>query len=184
VLAHLEDEISFRGQQGPNQGAKGLPRATSSTFDLAHVIGGQETNGLQCPYSSTALAISGEELVAHISKAVGLLESRYHLGPFACVLGLEYFNAVQTPNGSLVLPQDRILPLLGGGPLMRSSALADASGVVIALGGAPIDLVIATDISVDFLQVTAEAWFVFRVYEKFVLRINQPDAIECIPARP
>jgi hypothetical protein len=96
-----------------------------------------------------------------------------------------YFNAVQPPNDSLVLPQDRILPFLGGGPLVKSSALPDRTGLVIALGGAPIELVRAADISVEFLQITAAAWSVFRVYEKIVLRVNQPTAVECFhAARP
>jgi uncharacterized linocin/CFP29 family protein len=67
---------------------------------------------------------------------------------------------------------------------MRSSALPEHRGLVIALGGAPVDLVVATDISVNFLQVTTDPWFVFRVYEKIVLRINQPDAIVALePAK-
>jgi uncharacterized linocin/CFP29 family protein len=77
----------------------------------------------------------------------------------------------------MVLPQDRILPFLGGGALVRTSVLGKEQGLVIALGGAPIDLVVAADISVGFLQVTSDAWFVFRVYEKIVLRIKQPRAI-------
>ena len=52
---------------------------------------------------------------------------------------------------------------------------------MIALGGAPIDLVVATDISVNFLQVTEAPFFVFRVYEKIVLRIKQPEAIVPLP---
>jgi hypothetical protein len=39
----------------------------------------------------------------------------------------------------------------------------------------------ATEITVEFLQITAEAWFVFRIYEKIVLRIKQGDAIAAIP---
>jgi hypothetical protein len=79
------------------------------------------------------------------------------------------------------LPQDRILPFLGGGPLLRSSTLNVApglgSGVVVALGGEPVELVIATDVCVQFLQVTAEPLFVFRVCEKMALRIKEPEAI-------
>ncbi len=57
---------------------------------------------------------------------------------------------------------------------------------MIALSGEPIDLVVGTDISVKFLQVTTDPFFVFRVYEKIVLRIKQPDAIAVldIPAGP
>ena len=95
------------------------------------------------------------------------------------VLGQGLFLVAQTPDlGSLVLPQDRIIPFLGGGPLLRSSTL-DAfrgySGVVVALGGAPVELVVATDMCLQFLQVTAEPAFIFRVSEKIALRIREPD---------
>jgi len=60
---------------------------------------------------------------------------------------------------------------------LRTSTLPDDVGLVVASGGEPIDLVVGTDISVNFMQMTLDPWFVFRVYEKIVLRIKQPDAI-------
>jgi uncharacterized linocin/CFP29 family protein len=180
VLAHLEDEIIFRGQRDSDSGPEILLGTRDSTSTGGEVVGGQRQRGLWCGNTYTrGVPASGKDLVSQVSKSVGILESRYHLGPFACVLGLDYFGAVQAPNESLVLPQDRILPFLGGGPLVRSSALPDRGGLVVALGGAPIDLVVATEISAEFLQITAEAWSMFRVYEKIVLRVNQPTAIEC-----
>jgi hypothetical protein len=35
---------------------------------------------------------------------------------------------------------------------VRSSTLGERTGLVIALGGAPIDLVVGTDIAVEFLR--------------------------------
>jgi len=195
VLARLEDAIVFRGQDGPSTGPKdwqetidGDPRPAK----LWQVLGGQTTHGLW-PTANTEKRrkdeyiarvpgtppSNGDDLVSAVSKAIGKLEEKYHLGPFACILDQEYFNTAQTPprNSGMVLPSDRILPFLGGGSLLRSSVLDPRSGLVIALGGAPIDLVVATDISVDFLQVTTDPWFVFRVKEKIVLRINQPEAV-------
>jgi uncharacterized linocin/CFP29 family protein len=177
VLARLEDEIIFNGQPRPDEG----PNIPGGATNLCEVQGGQSNPGLLdgpggAPGPMGVSATIGEKLVSDVSRAVGALERRFHLGPFACVLDHKYFQAVQTPNGSLVLPQDRILPFLGGGPLVRSSALPDDTGLVIAL-------VVATDISVGFLQVTAEAWSVFRIYEKIVLRIKEPDAIERISGR-
>ncbi len=104
---------------------------------------------------------------------------RGHFGPFATVLGQQLFLNAQTPTpgGSLVLPQDRIIPFLGGGPLLRSSTLEPGNGVVVALGGAPVELVIATDVSLQFLQITTDPDFLFRVREKIALRIKQADAI-------
>ena len=64
--------------------------------------------------------------------------------------------------------------------MLRSSTLPKNLGVVVALGGSPIDLVVATDLSVSFLQVTTDPYFVFRVYEKIVLRIKEKGAIELL----
>jgi len=46
-----------------------------------------------------------------------------------------------------------------------------------ALGGAPVELVVATDMSLQFIQVTNDPVFIFRVYEKIALRIREPEAI-------
>jgi uncharacterized linocin/CFP29 family protein len=175
ILARLEDDIVFKGHAVASQS---LPPG-------GEISGGDQTDGLPTAATNTQSVGSaklGEALVTAISGAVGALERRFHLGPFACVLGHAYFQAIQTPNNSLVLPQDRILPFLGGGPLARCSSLSDNAGLVIALGGAPIDLVIATDMTVEFLQTTPTAWSVFRVYEKMALRIKQNDAIEVLTA--
>ncbi len=182
VLARLEDAVVFTGQAGPGQGPdvadlSGLPR-------IWEVLGGQASGGLlqagggQQTEVRATQADLGEALVASISAGIGRLEHAGHFGPFAVVLDQELFTGVQTPNrNSLVLPQDRIIPFLGGGSLLRSSTLPSGTGVIVALGGAPVELVVATDVSLNFLQVTTDPMFVFRVYEKMVLRVKEPEAI-------
>jgi uncharacterized linocin/CFP29 family protein len=81
------------------------------------------------------------------------------------------------PDRPQVTPQQQIIPLLGGGPLLRSSAIANGLGIVVALGGDPIDLVVATDMSVQFLQLTTDPMYIFRVYEKLALRIKSEKAV-------
>ncbi len=76
----------------------------------------------------------------------------------------------------MVLPSDRIVPFLTG-PLLRSSTVPGPSGVVVGLGGNPVELVVATDITVKFLQLTLEPRYVFRVYERIALRVKQPGAV-------
>jgi uncharacterized linocin/CFP29 family protein len=182
VLARLEDAVVFNGQAGPGQGP------ASAGADLPpvwEILGGQKSRGLLAPDASERAPVSGaspaalgEALVSAVSDAIGRLEGQGHFGPFAVALDQHFFTAVQTPNReSLVLPQDRIVPFLGGGSLVRSSTLPGNTGVVVALGGAPVELVVATDVSLNFLQVTTDPMFVFRVYEKIVLRIKEPDAI-------
>ncbi len=51
---------------------------------------------------------------------------------------------------------------------------------MVALGGAPVELVVAKDMSVQFLQITTGPEFVFRVYERIVLRIKDQGAISAI----
>jgi uncharacterized linocin/CFP29 family protein len=190
VLARLEDAVVFRGlvRPGgvdtpvePSGGAPGLDRIWAIT-------GGEVMNGL---WTHEALHWErlaarprnrrGGRLVRAISAAIGWLEGRGHFGPFAVVLGQGLFLVAQTPDrNSLVLPQDRIIPFLGGGPLLRSSTIDELngfSGVVVALGGAPVELVVATDACAQFLQLTANPEFLFRVCEKMVLRIKERAAI-------
>jgi uncharacterized linocin/CFP29 family protein len=189
VLARLEDAVVFRGlianlmpppAYTPPAGAVGgLP-------NIWEISGGQVSPGLMTLVPGSPLPIPvppvpappAEPLVPEISRAILQLEGAGHFGPFAVVLGHGYFLRVQTPGAAgWVLPQDQIIPFLGGGPLLRSSTLDWASGVVVALGGAPIELIIATDVSFQFLQVTNEPAFLFRVREKMALRIKEADAV-------
>jgi uncharacterized linocin/CFP29 family protein len=174
LLARLEDAVIFNGQPAAGQPPAGGP-------NIWEVLGGQPSRGLLAAGAPSVDVppANGQRLVTAVSEAIGKLEADGHFGPFAVALGQQLFLAAQTPNRrSLVLPQDRIIPFLGGGgSLVRSSTLPPDKGVVVALGGAPVELVIATDVSLNFLQVTPDPMFVFRVYEKMVLRIKEPDAI-------
>ncbi len=140
----------------------------------------------QVPGSQAYYAALGSTLVGEISQVIGRLEANGHYGPFSLVLGQHLFEALQTPNASsLVLPQDRVIPFLGaGGRLLRSTTLPDDQGVIVALGGDPVDLVIAKDLSVDFLQITPDPTFVFRLHERIVLRIMTPGAIYGLKLHP
>jgi uncharacterized linocin/CFP29 family protein len=200
VVARLEDAVVFRGlaPDPTNPGGFVPPAGLTGLPAIWQITGALDATGIWrllplpapplLPPPGRSIVIPAmpelrrsERLVAAISDAIGRLEGNGHFGPFAVVLGQQLFLVAQTPDpGSLVLPQDRILPFLGGGPLLRSSTL-DAfggfTGVVIALGGAPIELVVATDMCLQFLQVTAQPAFLFRVSEKIALRIKEPDAI-------
>jgi uncharacterized linocin/CFP29 family protein len=192
VLARLEDAVVFRGLlqvPGQNRFVTPIIVGPPPPRTVWEITGGQASRGLWtnqplAPLVDIALLPGGRDtqLVGGIAQAIGLLEAQGHFGPFAVVLDQELFLVAQTPSPNLVLPQDRILPFLGGGPLLRSSTLNNvapgvASGVVVALGGEPVELVIATDVCVQFLQITAEPLFVFRVCEKMALRIKEPEAI-------
>jgi uncharacterized linocin/CFP29 family protein len=201
VLARLEDAVVFRGL------VPAPPTTTTNSFEppggvaslprIWEIHGGQATPGLWGPGPGTpwpwtspfptpdnswqwkeVATKEGDALVGAVSDAIGQLEGHGRFGPFAVVLGQHLFLIAQTPNvGSLVLPQDRIIPFLGGGSLLRSSTLGTNGGVVVALGGAPVELVLGTDVSLQFLQITSRPSFLFRVREKLALRIKEVDAI-------
>jgi uncharacterized linocin/CFP29 family protein len=186
VVARLEDAAVFRGLApggtAPQGGVVGVP-------GIWRITGAQEASGLWArtgprwwvQVNESPPSLRGHAIVRAVSAAIGVLERNGHFGPFSVILGQTLFLVAQTPDvGSLVMPQDRIIPFLGGGSLLRSSTLDDLneySGLVVALGGAPIELVVATDMCLQFLQVTAEPVFIFRVCEKIALRIREPDAI-------
>jgi uncharacterized linocin/CFP29 family protein len=122
-----------------------------------------------------------EQLVVDaVIDGINALEGQGQYGPFACVMGSELFAEANRPyRSSGALPSDRIKQFLNG-PLLRSSTISPRLGVVVALAGNPVDLVIATDINVRFLQLTTEPRYVFRVSERMALRVKQPEAVSTI----
>jgi uncharacterized linocin/CFP29 family protein len=183
VLARLEDAVSFNGlvRDPAVPGRFAPPAGVASLQRIWEITGGEVLRGLLDPANLLVRVGSprrGNRLVSAVSRAIGNLEASGHFGPFAVVLGQALFTIAQTPDpSSLVLPQDRIIPFLSGGSLLRSSTLPTGSGVVVALGGAPVELVVAKDMHLQFLQLTHEPEFIFRVCEKMVLRVKEPAAI-------
>jgi len=178
VIGRLEDAIVFNGQPGHNEEPDvELPA-------VYRVRGGGDYPGLLSDAGLTAdltkevvLGNYGADLVTKVSAAILTLEGEGCFGPFACVLGHQFFqDANSSFLGSLVTPKERILPFLEGGPLLRSSVIPPDQGVVVSLAGSPIDLVIGSDVHVKFLQVTLEPRYVLRVSERFLLRMKQPKA--------
>jgi uncharacterized linocin/CFP29 family protein len=187
LIGRLEDAIVFRGQQGPGR----TPAAGAPTPEVYTVQGGDKSTGLlgasprrnvdirRNPPSqgSGPTPTYSDELVTGVVSAIDQLEGSGQYGPFACVLGTQLYEAANTPSpGSMILPSDRIVPFLGG-PLLRSSSIPAGEGLVIALAGSPIDLVVARDVHVSYLQLSLEPRHVLRVSERFVLRVKQPHAV-------
>jgi uncharacterized linocin/CFP29 family protein len=121
----------------------------------------------------------GDGVVNVIVNSINAIERNGYYGPFACALSHELFSAVCTPAPSLVMPRDRVLPFLQG-PLLRSSVLEPAYGVIVSLAGNPVELVVASDIQVRFLQMTSSGRALFRVSERVALRIKDAQATHWI----
>lgn len=190
VIARVEDAVVFNGL--PEQDLAELPAAervptfadgTPAVQPLIYKVhGGTPNGGLLGSRPGGPPAVEVEDIVTAVVDAVERLEGQGHYGPFACVLGDDLFLRANTPSRSLVLPSDRIMPFLNG-PLLRSSTVPKKKGLVVALAGNPIDLVVATDITVKYLQLTIEPRYVFRVYERIALRVKQPGAVCALAAK-
>lgn len=176
ILAQEQDRVVFEGflrspkgatansdlvanRPGPQPGLADL-HARRYEFSRFRVVGDQTI---------------GQGVVKAVVSAIQKLEEKYNPSPFACVLGNELFEEVHDPSPSMVLPADRIVPLLKGGPLLRSGKITADAGIVVSLSGNAVDIVIGTAPTVQFLQRTSDAKFLFRVYARFALRIRDGE---------
>lgn len=182
-IARVEDALVVNGRAPstpPPFGTAGIP-------PVAQIRGNNFVSGLMplfgpaggrrlAPYGIYGGTV-GDQVFQAIVDAINQLEAAGQLGPFGCLLSPGLFAAVCTPDpGTAVLPRDRILPLLQG-PLLRSSAVFPGWGVVVALSANPVELVVASDINVRYLQTTEEPRLLFRMSERVALRIKEPAAI-------
>jgi uncharacterized linocin/CFP29 family protein len=199
LVVRLEDALIFQGRAQNNGTLFEIGIAPGAVFGIqqlpdavvATVHGTIPPGGVQGIFphvlaprpravlTQTGAAPTGEDVVLNIIRAIDALETRMRLGPFACVLGHRLFELICTPTDSMVLPRDRILPFLQG-PLARSSAVPPNYGAVIALSGSPIEIVVATDLNIRYLQTTLEPRFVFRVAERVALRLEDEQAIQVL----
>jgi uncharacterized linocin/CFP29 family protein len=183
-IARVEDALVFSGRPGNNLPP---PYGLGLIPDVVQITGNGPVDGILLAYSGTGAlrprsrilpgqATLGNRIIEAIIEAINELDRNGQLGPFACALSPSLFAAICEPNGSLVLPRDRILPFLQG-PLVRASAILNGWGAVLALSGSPIELVVARDIDVRYLQASEEPRYVFRVSERVALRIKEPQSI-------
>ena len=187
VIARAEDALVFNGRTaGP--GAINRTNTLPQIFGINGIPPGPAVPGFLNSPPTVFLPnpFAGGDIVTAVSDAIGKLDAGGFSAPYACALDHAAFDAVCTPTLALVLPRDRILPFLQGGSLVRASAIpplvVGVRGVVVALGGNPVELVVATDLSVNYLQTTAstETRYVFCVSERVALRIKEPKAIAII----
>jgi len=186
-IARVEDALVFGGRPGNNLPP---PFGLGLIPDVVQITGNGPVDGLLLAFSGAgALRLRspilpgmpggpslGNRVIEAIIEAINALDRNGQLGPFACALSPTLFAAICEPTASLVLPRDRILPFLQG-PLVRASAIFNGWGVVLALSGSPIELVVARDIDVRYLQASEEPRYVFRVSERVALRIKEPQSI-------
>lgn len=175
VIGRVEDAIVFNGQPTAGVGPTwGEPEGTQrSVQPNIYAVGGGQRNAGLLGADTVECGFDGDSLVTATVTAMTTLESRGHYGPFAVVLGSQLYLAASSPHSAThVLPSERLQPFLDR-PLLRSVSMPSNRGVVVSLSNGAIDLVVAKDIGVAFLQVTLEPRWVLRVSERFVLRVKE-----------
>jgi hypothetical protein len=174
-LARSHDGVVFRGQPGPNALHNAPPNVSA--------IGGTKNDGVSSTATSLdvdppARASYGEKLVEKVADALVQLEGKGYIGSYVLVLGQRLFTDANTPSpGSLVLPKDRLEALLGGGPVHRSSVLDKDQGLLLSLGGEPMDRAVAVAPTFEFLRIGANEIRECRVFERFALRLKEKDSV-------
>jgi uncharacterized linocin/CFP29 family protein len=174
IIARMEDALIFRGSDAWKDDPNGIYRLT----------GGPVPDGLYQQGNKIEAALTnGQELVSAVARGISDLEDRGYVGPYALALSSELFITAETPNGgTLVLPSDRIRPLIEG-PLVRTGTLEGRCGVLLSLAGKPVEIVVASEIAATFLQVSEEPRWIYRVSERFVLRVKEPESIVVLVER-
>ncbi len=177
VLARAEDFLVFNGSGTALEGKLSeLVHVSEQDVDPWSGLLAGETVGIALGFPNSVFDA--------VVRAISQMEGEGYFGPFACVLGDALFSQVSSPqNAALVSVRDRLLPYLDG-LLFRSSAIDHESGVVIALGGSPVELVVASDINVNFVQISTEPRWVFRISERIALRIKDVQALRKLRPDP
>jgi uncharacterized linocin/CFP29 family protein len=183
IVARVEDAIIFRGRPaGDNPaipGAGNLPQVFATSGSDYQGLVDRNPDQIDLPRGS-----DGPAIFRAVVLAINALENAAYYKPFACVLSDNLFEQIYTPIAdSMVLPADSIPPMLNG-PLLRSSTLENGTGLVVSLQGNPAEIVVGQDIHVRYLQGTPEGDNLFRVSQRFVLRVKEPTAVKRIAPPP
>jgi uncharacterized linocin/CFP29 family protein len=172
LLAQAEDLLIFQGDKATaspifgmvkTRGAagKGLIGASTETVEVEHSGNGGY----------------GEQTVRAVARAYSLLQSKGQYGPYALVLRTEeYADTFEPLPNTLVMPADRIKPLMNQG-FYGTGTLPEVTGLLLSLGGASMDVMVGVDPVTAFLQIDQDGIHRFRVFERFALRVKDPSAI-------
>jgi uncharacterized linocin/CFP29 family protein len=133
---------------------------------------------------NTSEPIYGEGTFAAVAAGYSELEGDGYVGPFALLLPPKiYADTFRPLKDTLQTPADRIMPLVPHG-FRGTSSLPDAEGLLMSVGGNMLDLVIGIDAITAFVQETGQGQYLFRVLQRFALRIKDAAALFRLEFQP
>jgi len=119
----------------------------------------------------------GENTFSAVTQGISLLLKHGHYGPYALVLHFEQYADTFAPlKDTLIMPADRIKPLLVKDGFHGTGTLPEKSGVLLSIGGNTMDLVIGVDTTVQS-RGQISTLNTFRIYERFALRLKDKTAV-------
>jgi uncharacterized linocin/CFP29 family protein len=119
----------------------------------------------------------GDRTFEAVTEGRARLESQGHYGPYALILHtIPYADTFAPLAVTLATPASLLKPIVGAG-FYETGTLPPLTGLLISVGGNSMDLVVGCDATTTFLQQDAEGKYVFRVYERFALRVKDSSAI-------
>lgn len=174
LLAQAEDTLIFQGDAGNNSAV--------FTFVSQRQLAGtglvaSAAEEIVVPPIAAGSNQYGEHTFAAVAQGCADLQAKGQYGPYALALqDAVYADTLAPLPGTLVSPADRIKPLVTQG-YVGSGALPPSIGILLSVGGNTIDLALATDAAVDFMNVDSAGLSHFRVWERFALRIKDNTAL-------
>lgn len=128
--------------------------------------------------------IYGANTFTAVADAYSQLQAKGHYGPYALVLHTVPYADTYAPVADLTVTADRIKPLMSAGffgtgtlPPNSTAPAAPYYGVMVSLGGNTMDLVVGMEPFCTYMQEGTDGNYMFRVLERFALRIKDATAI-------
>jgi uncharacterized linocin/CFP29 family protein len=175
LLAQAEDRIIFSGDAALDDPL--FKRVQKRSGDAGPGLLGVADQAIAVqPVSDNPKRYMDNTFTA-VVEACAMLQQQGQNGPFALALHSDvYADTLASPPTSLVMPADRIRPLVALG-MYGTGMLPPLTGVVVSVGGNTMDLVVGVEPTTEFVQVSTDGFYRFRVFERFALRVKDRTAV-------
>jgi uncharacterized linocin/CFP29 family protein len=177
IVAQGEDLLLFQGDAGFQNSAlvndklihsRAGPGPTGLAIEGALADPNEQI--VEVPFSDPAEGRYGEGSFGAVETGYSNLQKHGHYGPYALAFPTHPYADSHAPlKDTLIMPADRILPLVDG-RFYGTGTLPAFEGVLLSLGGNTLDLIVGRDATTAFVQEDSEGLYRFRVFERFALR--------------
>jgi uncharacterized linocin/CFP29 family protein len=165
-------------------------RGTPDDFGLLDIIPDDATSSLPELPADQVIQVNGtdqvygEETFKAVTRGYAILQDKGQYGPYALTLHTIPYADAHAPLGSLIMPADRIKPIMTAGFYGSGTLVAHPlgpeplfTGSLVNVGGNTMDLVVGLDATTAFMQQDIDGNYRFRVVERVALRVKDIRAL-------